>query len=67
MQRTSRHVDLAPKLDALRRRHQEFEDKLERFAKRHYLSPDEENEVRRLKTLKLHAKDEMEAIGRKVR
>lgn len=59
MHRSSRVVDVTAKIAALQRRHAECEDLLQGFAKRSYLSSDEEIEVRRLKRLKLFAKDEL--------
>ncbi|AKU91358.1 DUF465 domain-containing protein [Vulgatibacter incomptus] len=59
MQRPDRIIDRSAKLDALNRRHAEFEERLETFRNRIYLTPDEESEVRRLKLLKLRAKDEI--------
>lgn len=62
MQRSTRSirvVDFTAKIEALRRRHADCEEQLKVFAKRTYLSPEEESEVRRLKRLKLYAKDEI--------
>jgi hypothetical protein len=59
MQRPSRVVDVRPKIEALRLRHAECENQLRAFAKRIYLTPEEEREVRRLKQQKLRAKDEL--------
>jgi len=49
-------------LAALWREHQELEQKLENLAQRSYLAPDEEQEVKRLKKVKLAGRDRMEAI-----
>lgn len=59
MQRSSRNVDVSAKIEALRRRHADYEAKLRVYAKRNFLSEDEQAEVRRLKRLKLYAKDEI--------
>lgn len=59
MDRSSRSVDVSAKIEALRRRHAEYDEQLQSYVKRHFLSSDEETEVRRLKRLKLHAKDEI--------
>ncbi len=59
MHRSSRNVDVSAKIEALRRRHAEYEEQLRAFAKRNYLSENEQAEVRRLKRLKLYAKDEI--------
>lgn len=62
MQRASRSVDMSARLDALRRRHAECDEKLKSFDGRLYLTPDEEVEVKRLKKMKLLAKDEISRI-----
>ena len=62
MQRASRSVDMSARLDALRRRHAECDEKLKSFDGRIYLTPDEEVEVKRLKKMKLLAKDEISRI-----
>ena len=59
MHRSSRNVGVSAKIEALRRRHAEYEEQLRAFAKRNYLSENEQAEVRRLKRLKLYAKDEI--------
>lgn len=59
MDRSSRNVDVTAKIEALRRRHADYEDQLRVYAKRNFLSEDEQAEVRRLKRLKLFAKDEL--------
>ncbi len=51
-----------PELAALWREHLELEARLERLARRSYLSPQEELEVKRLKKIKLAGRDRMEAI-----
>jgi uncharacterized protein YdcH (DUF465 family) len=62
MQRASRNVDMGARLEALRRRHAECDERLKSFDGRHYLTPDEETEVKRLKKMKLLAKDEISRI-----
>jgi uncharacterized protein YdcH (DUF465 family) len=62
MQRASRNVDMGARLEALRQRHAECDVRLKSFEGRHYLTPDEETEVKRLKKMKLLAKDEMARI-----
>lgn len=59
MDRSTRSVDVSAKIDALRRRHAEYEEQLQAYAKRNFLSEAEQTEVRRLKRLKLYAKDEI--------
>lgn len=59
MRRQSRVINTSAKLDALRRRHAEFEERLRSFENRTYLTDMEASEVRRLKRQKLQAKDEM--------
>jgi len=59
MQRQPRVIDTSAKLEALRRRHAEFEERLRTFENRIYLTDEEATEVRKLKRLKLFAKDEM--------
>lgn len=59
MQRQARVIDMSARLEALSRRHAEYEERLRDFEKRLYLTPDEEAEVRRLKREKLRTKDEM--------
>ncbi|HWV38603.1 MAG TPA: YdcH family protein [Vulgatibacter sp.] len=59
MRRQARVIDTTAKLEALRRRHAEFEERLRAFENRIYLTEQESTEVRRLKRLKLFAKDEM--------
>lgn len=62
MQRASRNIDMSARFDALRRRHAECDEKLRSFEGRLYLTPDEEIEIKRLKKMKLLAKDEMSRI-----
>lgn len=62
MQRASRNVDMGARLESLRRRHAECDERLKSFEGRHYLTPDEETEVKRLKKMKLLAKDEISKI-----
>ena len=62
MQRASRNVDMSARLDALRRRHAECDERLRSYEGRLYLTPDEEVDVKRLKKMKLLAKDEMAKI-----
>ena len=62
MQRASRNVDMTARLEALRQRHTECDQRLRSFEGRLYLTPDEEAEVKRLKKMKLLAKDEMAKI-----
>lgn len=59
MRRQTRVIDTSAKLDALRRRHAEFEERLRSFENRSYLTDMEAAEVRKLKRQKLQAKDEM--------
>jgi hypothetical protein len=63
MQRASRNVDMSARMEALRQRHAECDQKLRSFEGRLYLTPDEEVEVKRLKKMKLLAKDEMARIS----
>lgn len=63
MQRPARVVDMSAKLEALSRRHAEYDERLRAFEGRIYLTPDEEAEIRMLKREKLRAKDEMRRVG----
>ncbi len=60
MDRSSRHAKVSAKIESLRRRHAEYEEQLRAYAKRNFLSEAEQSEVRRLKRLKLFAKDEIQ-------
>jgi len=62
--RTPRPEKLSAKIEALRRRHAELEEQLRAYAKRNFLTEEEQAEVRRLKRLKLYAKDEIERYTR---
>lgn len=62
MQRVARNVDMNPRFDALRRRHADCDERLKSYEGRLYLTPGEETEIKRLKKMKLLAKDEMSRI-----
>lgn len=62
MQRTSRVVDVSAKVEALRLRHEGFENELRTFENRLWLSPAEEMQIRKLKRMKLRAKDEIRRL-----
>lgn len=64
MQKEARTIDVSAKLEALRQRHCECAEKLKGFENRVYLTAEEEVEVRRLKKLKLFAKDEISRLSR---
>ncbi len=51
-----------PELAALWREHQQLDARLEAMSQRVYLSPQDEQEVKRLKKVKLAGRDRMEAI-----
>jgi len=58
-------VDKDPELKKYYEEHQELERKLAEFQHKHFLSPDEEVEKKRLQKLKLLGKDKiMEILGR---
>ncbi len=59
MQRQERVIDMSARLEALQQRHASYEERLRHFENRLYLTSDEEVEVKKLKRLKLYAKDEM--------
>jgi len=67
MQRPARAVDMSAKLEALSRKHAEFDARLRTFEGRIYLTPEEEVEVRKLKREKLRAKDEMRRVSERPR
>lgn len=51
-------------LDRLRKEHRALDEQIIDMERRRYLSPGEEAEVKRLKVLKLHKKDEIAALAR---
>jgi uncharacterized protein len=59
--------DREPELKTLWEEHLEFEEQLESFNKRSYLSPAEEVERRTLQKKKLKGRDEIEKILTKLR
>lgn len=59
MQKSSRNVDVSAKIEALQARHAEYDNLLRTYEKRLYLTPAEQQEVKRLKFAKLRAKDEI--------
>ena len=63
----SRHQDLDPELKRLYQEHLEFEEQLEVFNKRVYLSPTEELERKTLQKKKLKGRDLIERILVKLR
>jgi len=64
MQVEARRVDMSARIEALRRRHQECDERLRNFEGRKYVTPAEEAEIRKLKHEKLAAKDELARIER---
>jgi len=56
-----------PEFFKLHQEHQELEAKLEELERRHYLTPEEEIEVKRIKKQKLIKKDKMAEIIRKLK
>ena len=63
----SRHQELDPELKRLYQEHLEFEEQLEVFNKRVYLSSSEELERKTLQKKKLVGRDRIEAILRQIR
>ena len=58
-------LDKDPELKKYYEEHQALEKKLAEFQHKHYLSPDEEMEMKRIQKLKLVGKDKiMEILGR---
>jgi len=58
-------LDKDPELRKYYEEHQELEKKLSEFQHKHYLSPDEEMEMKRIQKLKLVGKDKMmQILGR---
>ncbi|MGC4115609.1 MAG: YdcH family protein [Myxococcales bacterium] len=51
-------------LERLRLEHRALDEQIMDIERRSYLSPGEEAEVKRLKVLKLHKKDEIAALAR---
>ena len=51
-----------PDFKRLMEEHIEFENKLEEYNQKAYLTPDEENERKKIQKLKLMGKDKMEMI-----
>jgi hypothetical protein len=54
--------ELNEKLEALRREHKNLDEKLNALASRHYLGPEEQIEMNRLKKMKLKIKEEIVMI-----
>jgi uncharacterized protein YdcH (DUF465 family) len=50
-------------LDRLRREHRALDEQIIALEGRRFLSPAEEQEIKRLKRLKLHKKDEIAAVA----
>ncbi len=50
-------------LERLRKEHRQLDDMILDFERRRYLTADEETEMKRLKRLKLHKKDEIAAMA----
>ena len=59
--RSRRQVEL----ERLRHEHRALDEKIMDMEHRHFLSPVEEAEVKRLKRLKLYKKDEIAALARR--
>ena len=58
-------MDKDPELKKYYEEHQALEKKLSEFQHKHYLSPDEEMEMKRIQKLKLVGKDKMmEILGK---
>ena len=58
-------LDKDPELRKHYEEHQELEKRLSEFQHKHYLSPDEEVEMKRIQKLKLAGKDKiMELLGK---
>ena len=58
-------LDKDPELKKYYEEHQELEKKLSEFQHKHYLSPDEAMEMKRIQKLKLVGKDKiMEILGK---
>jgi hypothetical protein len=55
-------VDQVPELRSLYTEHQDLKKKLDKLNHKHYLTPDEELERKRIQKLKLAGKDRMMAI-----
>jgi uncharacterized protein YdcH (DUF465 family) len=51
-------------LEKLRKEHRALDEQIMDLERRRYLTPGEEAEVKRLKVLKLHKKDEIAALAR---
>ncbi len=58
----SQWIEKDPELRKQLEEHRAFEHRLQGFEKKGYLTTEEETEVKRLKKLKLRAKDRIEAI-----
>jgi len=58
----SQWIDKDPELKKYVEKHREFERKLAVLENKTYLTTDEETEKKKLKKLKLHGKDQIEAI-----
>jgi hypothetical protein len=57
-------VETSPTVEELRLQHQDHERRLEELQQLSRLTPEEEMEVKRLKKLKLHLKDQIEHLRR---
>jgi uncharacterized protein YdcH (DUF465 family) len=58
-------LDRDPELKKFYEEHREFEKKLAEYQHKHYLTPDEEVEMKKIQKLKLVGKDRMmEILGR---
>lgn len=60
----SEHIETPPTVEELQIQHRDHERRLEELKRRPWLSPEEEIEVKRLKKLKLHLKDQIAQIQR---
>ncbi len=58
----SRPEDSMKLAETLRRQHSKLDQKVQELETHRWLSPDEEQEVRRLKRLKLAAKDKLRTL-----
>ena len=57
-------AETSPTIEDLRLQHQDHERRLEELQQLSRLTPEEEMEVKRLKKLKLHLKDQIELLRR---
>ena len=62
-----KHIEHDEELKQYVEEHQMFEEQLERLEEKHFLTPEEELQEKKIKKLKLAGRDKIEAILKKYR